>query len=346
MMSFAEPIWFLALLALPLLFVLRKRGYLGFSDRRLLDSSKRSRSLRWLARAPLFFAATAMVLMVVALARPQVPGDPLPRTIAGRDIVLAVDISFSMSFPFKGELKAHETPDELKFQTPFNERRRNDKGLHFDQPKDGKLQRIHAAQSALLSFIENRWKGDTGDRIGLIVFDVRPRYAWPITDDLRMLYRKAQFIQNNLGTGTNFGKNPPGPIDLAAEHFKESGQAKSRVLILVTDGEDDIDPQTKQRLARILKDNNIRLYLVGVGETLVQKEVGIIQLAKQVNGQIFRVEDADSIAKCFETIDNLEKSEVTVSQLETRNDVFFYFAWAALVAFVMFLLSELFVLTR
>jgi Ca-activated chloride channel homolog len=345
-MTFAQPIWFVALLALPLLFVLKKRGFLGFSDNRLLDASKRSATLRLMSKAPLFFAASAMILMVVALARPQVPGDPVPRTIPGRDIILAVDISFSMSFPFKGELAKHETPPELEFQVPFNERRRNDKGLHFDQPKDGKLQRVHAAQSAMLQFIENRWKGDTGDRIGLVVFDVRPRYAWPITDDLRMLYRKAQFIQNNLGTGTNFGKNPPGPIDLAAEHFKESGQAKSRVLILVTDGEDDIDPRTKQRLAQILSENNIRLYLVGVGETLVKKDVGIIQLAEQVGGRIFRVEDTDSIKKCFETIDQLEKSEVTISQLETRNDVFFYFAWAALVAFALFLISEVFVLNR
>jgi Ca-activated chloride channel family protein len=343
-MTFAQPLWFLALLALPLLFILRKRGYLGYSDHRLVTEA--GRALRLLGRAPLFFAAASVILIVVALARPQIPGDPIPRTIPGRDIVLAVDISYSMSCPWKGELAQHETPPELVFKVPFNERRREHRGLKFVQPPADQLQRIHATQNALLRFIENRWRGQTGDRIGLIVFDIAPRYAWPITDDLRMLYRKAQFIQTNLGTATNFGRIPPGPIDLAVQHLNESGQASSRVLILVTDGEDEIDPETEQRLIQILRKNNIRLYLVGIGETLARKDVGIIRLADKFGGHIFRVEDTASLDRCFETIDRLEKSAVTVSQLETRDDVFFYFAWAAVGFLGLFLLSEVFVLTR
>ncbi len=345
-MTFAQPLWFAALLALPLLLLFKKKGYLGYSDTRLL-SVPASRMVRLIARSPQFFMLATAILLVVALARPQIPGDPVHRTIPGRDIVLAVDISFSMSFPFKGELAAHETPTELAFKTPFHERRREHKGLKLQQPdaKEG-LQRIHAAQNALLRFVENRWKSNTGDRIGLIVFDVRPRYAWPITDDLRMLYRKMQFLQTNLGTGTNFGREPPGPIDLAVQHFKESGQAKSKVLVLATDGEDDIDSVTASRLAKLVAENGIRFYLVGIGETLTRKDVGIVKLTQRIGGQMFRVEDAQSLVKVFETIDKLEKSEVTISQMETRNDVFFIFAWAALASLCLFLLSEIFVLTR
>ncbi len=345
-MTFAQPLWFAAILALPLLLLLKKKGYLGYSDARLL-SAPNSRTVRMLAKSPVFFMLATAILLVVALARPQVPGDPVHRTIAGRDIILAVDISFSMSFPFKGELAQHEAPIGLAFDTKFHERRRNNKGLKLNQPdaKEG-LQRIHAAQNALLRFVENRWKGKTGDRIGLIVFDVRPRYAWPITDDLRMLYRKMQFLQTNLGTGTNFGRDPPGPIDLAVQHFKESGQAKSKVLILATDGEDAIDSVTESRLARLVSENGLRFYLVGIGETLTRKDVGIVKFTQRIGGKMFRVEDAQSLVSVFDTIDRLEKSEVTVSEMETRNDVFFIFAWAALVSFVLFLLSEIFVLTR
>jgi len=342
-MTFAQPLWFGALLLLPLFLLLRKRGYLGFSDSRLLGGQ--SKNLRLLAKLPLVLAGLAATLLVVALARPQVPGDPVHKTIPGRDIILAVDISYSMTFPFKGKIEPHVTPPELEFKTPYVERRHVEKGLQFVPPKDG-LQRIHPLQNALLRFIENRWQEKTGDRIGLIVFDVRPRYGWPLTDDLRQLYRKAQFIQNHLGTGTNFGKNPPGPIDLAVEHFKESGQAKSKVLILVTDGEDDIDPETKSRLVNLITKNNIRLYLVGVGETLATKDVDIVKVADSVGGKVFRVENAGAMADCFAAIDRMEKSEVTVSQMETRNDVFFYFVWAAIVAFGLFLLSEIFILTR
>lgn len=345
-MTFAQPIWFVLLLLIPLLFLVKKRGYLGFSDNRL-HSPNSSRALRIAAGTPSFFLACTLALLAVALARPQIPGDPVHRTIPGRDIMLAVDISFSMSFPFKGTIEQHDAPQALDFQTNFLERRRENKGLKFEQPdaKDG-LQRIHAAQSALLRFVENRWKKQTGDRIGLIVFDSRPRFAWPITDDLRMLYRKMQFLQNSLGNATNFGRVYPGPIDLAVEHFKESGQAKSKVLILATDGEDDIDPLTEDRLIKLVLQNDLRLYLVGIGETLARKDVGIVKLTERLKGRIFRVEDAKSLLDCFETIDQLEKSEVTVSQMETRNDVFFYFAWAALASLGLFLVSAIFVQTR
>jgi Ca-activated chloride channel homolog len=345
-MTFAEPLWFGALLVLPLLFLLKQKGYLGFSKHSLLNDVD-SRLTRAVSMAPTFFLMSTVVLMVVALARPQIPGEPVQKTTPGRDIVLAVDISFSMSFPFKGELAPRRIPEELAFQVPFEERRRNNKGLQLNQPdaKDG-LQRIHAAQSALLNFIENRWRGKTGDRIGLIVFDTKPRYAWPITDDLRQLYRKAQFMQTNLGTGTNFGARGAGPFDLAVEHFKDAGQAKSKVLILVTDGEDDIDGETVYRLAALLQENNIRFYMVGIGETLAQKRVGIVKFTERVGGRMFRVEDTQSLQECFETIDRLEKSEVTISQLETRDDVFFIFAWAALVSLGLFLVFEVFVHTR
>lgn len=344
-MTFVQPLWFSALALLLFLPLLRKRGYLGFSDHRLLVSSPLW--LRIVGRIPLLLASAALVLIVVALARPQVAGAPLHRTIPGRDIELIVDISFSMSFPFKGQLAAHQDPPELAFKVPFSEARRSIKGLHFEQPdaKNG-LQRIHAAQNALLRFIENRWRNQTGDRIGLIVFDIKPRYAWPITDDLRMLYRKAQFIQNNLGTATNFGRDPPGPIDLAVQHFADYGQAKSRVLIMVTDGEDQIDTYTMKRLISLIKDNNLRFYLVGIGETLARQDVDIYKVANAVDGRVFRVEDTESLKTCFDTIDKLEKSEVTISQIETRNDVFFYFAWGAAACLGLFLLSELFILTR
>src|SRR5262249_25284642 len=125
-MTFAQPIWFAALLALPLLFILKKKGYLGFSDNRLLTGSPKT--LRLMSKLPLAFASLALILITVALAQPQIPGPPVNRTIPGRDIVLAVDISFSMSFPFKGELGQHQTPEELQFKVPITERRRNDKG--------------------------------------------------------------------------------------------------------------------------------------------------------------------------------------------------------------------------
>jgi hypothetical protein len=188
-MTFAQPLWFAALTLLPLLFLLKKKGYLGFSDNRLLGGQ--SRTLRLWTKLPLFLASLALALLVVALARPQVAGEPVHKTTPGRDIIMAVDISYSMTFPFKGKLELHETPPELAFKTPYLERRHEEKGLKFVAPKDG-LQRIHPLQDALLRFIENRWLQKTGDRMGLILFDVRPRYGWPLTDDLTTVVLMAE----------------------------------------------------------------------------------------------------------------------------------------------------------
>lgn len=345
MTSFAQPYWFCALLALPLLWrFLVARGHVGFSDCRLLQ--KPSRRARALAALPVVLATATYVLVVCALARPQVPGEPIQRTIPGRDIIMAVDISASMGFSFKGELAPHKVPKELDFQAPHAERRKGNK-FQLELPNEKKgLHRIDAAQDAILRFIENRWRGQTGDRMGLILFDERPRYGWPLTDDLRMIYRKGQFVTQGLGMGTNFGEHPPGPIDLALEHFKDVGQAQSRVLIMVTDGEDQMSGYTQMRLTKILRENNIRLYLIGIGETLARKDVDIIRLASQVDGKVFRVEDTSSLEECFKVIDQMEKSAISVSQIDTSEDVFHYFAWAALVSLALLLVAEAIILTR
>jgi Ca-activated chloride channel family protein len=294
---------------------------------------------------PMVFLVATLILVTLAMARPQIPGPPINKTIPGRDIELVVDISFSMNFKFKGEIAPHETPKGLEFTVPFEEARKSERGLHFTVRQEG-LERINAAQDALLRFIENRWEKKTGDRMGLIVFSVWPRYAWPITDDLRMLYRHTQLLDRNLGTGTNFGKEFPGPIDLAVQHFKEYGQAKSRVIVMVTDGEDRIPGSTINRLVQVMKENNVRFYLIGIGETMTHQDVDIYQVARGVNGKVFRVEDAGSLNGVFAEIDRMEKSEVTTSQLETRDDVFFVFAWGALAAFGLFLLSEALIMAR
>ncbi|MBX9692034.1 MAG: VWA domain-containing protein [Cyanobacteria bacterium] len=343
-MSFSTPLWFLAIIPCLLFLLLRRKGYVGFSDSKLMGKS--SRLGYFFSRIPALAGALALTAIVFALARPQVPGEPNHRTVRGRDIILAVDISFSMTTPFKGELSKHEVPPELDFKVPLNDRRKSTKTFQLERPEDDKLKRIDASQNALMRFIENRWKQKTGDRIGIILFDDRPRYGWPITDDLRMLYRKAQFVTSGIGMGTNFGEHPPGPIDLAVEHFKEKGQAESRVLIIVTDGEDNISGYTKRRLLDLLKENRVKLYLVGIGETLANKDVDIMRLTESVGGKVFRVENANSLQECFDTIDQMEKSTLSVSDIETKDDVFYFFAWGAL-AFVAFLLaSEVIIVTK
>ena len=135
-------------------------------------------------------------------------------------------------------------------------------------------------------------------------------------------------------------------IDLAVKHFEEYGEADSRVIIMVTDGEDNIEYQTQSRLRQMLREHGIRFYLVGIGENLANKDVDIIKFANSVGGHVFRVEDTQWLNQVFQTIDELEKSEVTISELETRDDVFFYFAWLALASLGLFFLSNAVIIRR
>lgn len=344
-MSFVNTWWLylLPLLPLPLL-LLRQRGYVGFSNNDLLPEQRRPRWVTWI---PKVLSLLTAALVLLALARPQVAGPPTTRTIIGRDIIVAVDISFSMSTEFKGELKDKPSIPGLDLPPGIDTKGKpKDDQWRPQRPDDGKVQRIDAAQHAVMTFIANRWRANAGDRVGLILFDDQPRHGWPLTDDLRMIYRKGQFIQHGLGGGTNFGERPPGPVDMAEEHFKELGQSQTRVLIMVTDGEDQLSFYAKRRLAEIITRNNIRLYVVGVGETLAKKDVDIIKLAEQVGGKVFRVEDSQAMVNCFAEIDRMERSPISVAVDETRSDVFFYFAGAAALTLMLSLLAGALILNR
>jgi len=217
-----------------------------------------------------------------------------------------------------------------------------------DDPTSGVIgkRRIDAAQAAILRFVRNRFIQGQGDRIGILVFDMQPRWSWPLTDDLKMIYRKGLFISEGLGGGTNFGSLEPGPIDAAVEHFDERGQAGSKVLILVTDGEDNISSTAWQRMKDSVQARGIRFYVIGVGPTLAQRNVDIIGFANDVGGQVFRVENASDLARCIDIIDQMERTPVQVAVQSGYRDVFGYFALTALVFFILGTLSEIVIIRQ
>jgi Mg-chelatase subunit ChlD len=347
-MTLQQPLWLLLAVLLPLVFVFwRRRGHVIFSDTRLVRRSLIAKGLQLAAEA---MFALALLAGLIALANPTVPDEPSTKTILGRDLIIAVDVSASMGFEFKGSLAKLETAPGLDGQVPVSELKREKPGGGIDPNKLGSdtpgLRRIDAAQRAILTFIRDRYLAKNGDRIGMITFDDRPRIAWPLSHDLRMIYRQAQFIDKTLGLGTNFGGRPPGPLDLAITQFEELGQATNKVIILVTDGEDDLDGYVQRRLVELLKKNNVRLYLVGVGETLAKNDVDIMKVATSVGGRVFRVEDAKSMQECFATIDSLERSAVTYEQVEEHKTVFFYFAMAAAALLALGVIIEFVVINQ
>lgn len=346
-MVFEQPLWLMLILLLPIPWlILRGKGYVGHSAPWIGGKSALG---KYIHLAPAVMTSVALALLFVALARPQHPYNLPEETIRARDIVVAVDKSGSMGETFAGEVpKPVVGTTELDKALPPLPKMPtlgvdDTYSSYYGSRDDGQPRRdrrIDAAQAATLNFVRDRYVIDSGDRVGVMVFDTRPYWAWPMSRDLRLIYRNLQIIATNPGGGTNFGLVNPGPIDAAVAQFEELGQSNTRVLIMVTDGEDDLDNAARSRLLGQLKDNNIRLYVIGVGPRLAYSDVPIIRLAEDAGGKIFRVENANDLVNCFATINSLEQSPVSVPGAKRKLELFWYFAGPAIFFFLLAFMGE------
>jgi len=345
-MVFAHPIWLSLLLAVPIPWLfLRSRGYLGHSS---IDSSHEKQFRSYAHLVPLALLSLGFIALFIALARPQHAYTLPDQTVKARDIVVAVDKSGSMSTKFDGDVPpavAGNTDLDKELPPLPSTPTLGDSDSDSDTSDKGQ-RRIDAAQQAVLNFVRDRYIGNSGDRVGVMVFDSQPYWSWPLTRDLRMVYRKMQLTNRGVGGGTNFGEEKPGPIDAAAEQFDELGQSNTRVLIMVTDGEDSLSSDAQARLLKVLQSRGIRLYVIGVGPTLAQQDVDIIRVAQAAGGRVFRVENGGDLNLCFQTINSLEQSPVKVMGKEKRAELFYYFAAAAAAFLLLGLIGEALVLNE
>jgi len=215
--------------------------------------------------------------------------------------------------------------------------------------------RLYVAKEVVREFIEGRHH----DRIGMVVFSAESFTKCPLTLDYGVLLR--QLEDARLGTirdGTAIGT----ALATSVNRLKVT-KAKSKVIILITDGVNntgEIDPQTAAEIARALE---IKVYAVGVGrrgiapfpvddgfggKRYVQMQVeideeGLGKIASTTRGRYFRAEDRSSLKEIFRTIDRLEKSEVRVKSYTHYNELYARFALPAL---LLLLLEGILIRTR
>jgi Mg-chelatase subunit ChlD len=342
-MIFTNPYWLLAaLLVLPVIYVARRKERIRVATSRHYQSSLLSRLVSYL---PVTLQALAVTLATVALCQPLVPVDEKHSSkVQGRDIILALDWSGSMAEPYKGDRKVNKR--ETWYHDATKPPVELDEG---GKPKE--LRRIDAAQDALVAFAEARQKASAGDHIGLIAFDHKPLLRWPLDRDIKQITRHGSFLPKGkgpqeLGVGTNFGNDMPGPIDLAADHFEAKGKSSTRVLILLTDGENEIKTDVMTRLSAVIRKARMKMYVVGVGEKIGSGELSLEQLCRSEGGEVFRAETQADLDKCFEKINALESSPIPVTQDKSFEPVFYYFLAAALALYVLANLSEAVILSR
>ncbi|MBK7690052.1 MAG: VWA domain-containing protein [Bacteroidetes bacterium] len=317
--TFAHPEFFWLLLLLPILvyyqYVRQKKKHssLFVTTKHYLDQSGVSFRTRLHALLPVL-RILALLLFIVALARPQ--NSKVNETInnEGLDIVLSLDISGSML------------------------------------AQDFNPNRMEAAKKVAGDFILNR----PTDRIGLVIFSGESFTQCPLTTDQNVLLEQVKNIRSGLledGTAIGMG------LATAVERLRNS-KAKTKIIILMTDGVNNsglIDPITALEIAKAYK---IRVYTIGVGSTgnapypvqdqfgntrmqqmPVQIDEALMQkISTETGGKYFRATSNTSLEKVYQEIDKLEKTKIEINSYKRYAELFFAYAF---IGFCLLLLELL-----
>lgn len=211
--------------------------------------------------------------------------------------------------------------------------------------RDLKPDRLEAAKDVAIQFINGR----PYDRIGLVVFSGESFTQCPLTTDHAVVSNLLRETQTGmLEDGTAIGNG----LATAVNRLKES-DAISRVIILLTDGENNRGEIPPLTAAEIAKTFGIRVYTIGVGTigtapypvqtpfgTRIQQvpvkidEDALQSIANTTDGKYFRATDNDKLKKIYEEIDLLEKSKIEVKEFSKKQEEFQPFALAALLLII------------
>ncbi|ATR90223.1 aerotolerance regulator BatA [Porphyromonas gingivalis] len=213
------------------------------------------------------------------------------------------------------------------------------------QAMDFKPNRLEAAKDVAISFINNR----PNDNIGMVTFAGESFTQCPLTTDHTVLLNMVQDLQMGvLDDGTAIGMG----LATAVNRLKDS-KAKSRVVILLTDGSNNMGDITPRMAADIAKTFGIRVYTVGVGTRgeapfPIQTEFGVrIQnvpvdideptldgIAEVSGGKYFRAVDNETLNEIYKEIDKLEKTRLMTKSFKAYEEKYFVYA---LIAFLLLL---------
>lgn len=209
--------------------------------------------------------------------------------------------------------------------------------------------RLEAAKSVAKDFVISR----NNDRIGLVIFSGESFTQCPLTTDHQMVTNLFDDIKTGmLENGTAIGDG----LAMAVQRLKNS-EAKSKVIILLTDGVNNsgsIDPLTAAEMAEIY---GIRVYTIGVGSKGMarvpvsinpvtgeyifrQRKVNIDEktlktISETSNGKYFRATDKNKLEEIYQSIDKLERSKIDVLSYERKHEEFLIFALLAAVLIVI-----------
>jgi Ca-activated chloride channel family protein len=311
-LHFVHPLYLLLLLLIPaLIWWLRRQQQQRYvvMEMSSLQSTIKLSSWRSRLRPVLpYLRLAALVLLIVAMARPQRTLKEEKINAEGIDIVMTMDLSSSML------------------------------------AQDFKPDRLEVAKRMAKEFVTQRQY----DRIGMVVFAGEAFTQCPLTTDHEVLQNFISQLQCGLledGTAIGMG------LAAAVNRLKDS-PAKTKVVILVTDGVNNVGYFKPITAGEIAKEFGIKVYAIGVGSVgealtpvsrrsdgrfifgLAPVEIDedlLRQISKMTGGKYFRATSANDLQQIYRQIDRLEKTKIEVTAIKRYSEEFRWFALAALV---------------
>lgn len=321
-MTFAHPYLLLLLVLLPLAAWLKGRR--GQPPAFVYSSVQLVRPITNITRARSggFLAALrwlVLTLLLIALAQPRLTKfDSSKATASGVDIVVALDMSGSMA--------------SEDFEV-----------------RGGRLNRLNMAREVLKKFIEKR----PNDRIGLVVFGTEAYIASPLTLDHDFLLKNLERLDLNVinGNQTAIGS----ALSTAVNRLRDL-KAKSKIVILMTDGQNNagkVAPLTAAEAAQALK---VKVYTIGVGMRgtapmpvyMGGRKVGyqpmavdidedtLQKISQMTGGKYYRADNAERFEQIYGEIDKLEKTEAEVKKFARHTELF---GWLVSIGFALLLVE-------
>lgn len=314
MIRFMHPEILWALAALPLLALIRGRrgpaSALCYSSLEVAGDLGRPRK----SRAGTWLAAlriAVLAALIIGLARPQIGNSLTEIHASGIDIVLALDVSGSM-----------EARDFTLQGKPAS--------------------RLDVVKSVVARFVQER----PNDRIGIVAFAGRPYVGSPLTLDHSWLDKRLETIHTGIiEDGTAIGS----AIAAGVNRLRDQ-DAKSRIVILLTDGINNTGTILPETAAEAAKALGIKVYTIGAGSRgeapvpvtdrfgnrrMVMAQVDIDEatlekIAQETGARYFRATDTDSLEKIYAEINQMETTTRTVKKFDNYRELFVWTAMAAL----------------
>jgi Ca-activated chloride channel family protein len=314
MITFGHPWFLLLLLLLPIAAWLRSKqtatpAFLyssvqlvkGIASLHQTNRGKILMRMRWIA----------LGIMIIALARPQLPQGDAKIKASGIDIVIAMDLSGSMAA--------------------------EDFTLHG---KD--VNRLAIEKQVLEEFIDKR----PNDRIGLVAFAAQAYIAAPLTLDHDFLLQNLRRLDlNTIPDGTAIGSG----LSAALNRLREV-KSKSKIVILMTDGVNNTGKVLPLTAAEAAETLGIKVYTIGVGTRGIAKVPGrdafgnvryfqqkvdidedtLREMAKRTGGKYYRADNTEAMKKIYEEIDKFERTEADVKKFQRYQELFKWFVLAGL----------------